>query len=106
MTIRVPHRLIFAGFALLALPGSALADWRDQISPRDIEKLAHLNDARQDALDQARHRGGRGDVRTIRAVFDPAPRAIPEQALSGIWRCRQIKLGGMTGYYVFDWFKC
>ena len=111
MTKRVPHKVIFAGLALLALSGSGLtnsawADWRDQVSPRDVEKLAHLNDAREDALDQARHRGGQGDVRAIGAVFDPAPRAIPEQALSGTWRCRQIKLGGMTGYYVFDWFKC
>jgi len=108
---RVPHRFIFAGLALLALssPGfinSAWADWRDQVSPQDVEKLAHLNDARKDALGQARHRGGQGDVRAIGAVFDPAPRAIPEQTLSGTWRCRQIKLGGMTGYYVFDWFKC
>ena len=111
MTIRAPHKLIFAGaaFLTLAAPGlidSAWADWRDQVSPQDVEKLAHLNDAREDALDQARHRGGRGDVRAIRAVFDPAPHAVPEQSLSGTWRCRQIKLGGMTGYYVFDWFKC
>ena len=111
MTIRVPHKLIFAGLtfvglALFALPAPARADWRDQVSPRDVERLAHLNDAREDALDQARHRGGHGDVRAIGAVFDPSPRAIPEQVLSGNWRCRQIKLGGMTGYYVFDWFKC
>ena len=111
MTIRAPHKLIFAGVALLALAApasinSAWADWRDQISPQDVEKLAHLNDAREDALDQARRRGGRGDVRAIHAVFDAAPRSIPERALAGTWRCRQIKLGGMTGYYVFDWFKC
>ena len=111
MTKRVPPRLIFASVALVALTGagfvnSAWADWRDQISPQDVEKLAHLNDAREDALSQARHRGGHGDVRAIRTVFDPAPHAVPEQNLSGTWRCRQIKLGGMTGYYVFDWFRC
>ena len=111
MTIRAPHKAIFAGIALFALSSLGLihpawADWRDQISPRDVERLAHLNDAREDALAQARHRGGQGDARALRAVFDPAPRSIPEQALAGTWRCRQIKLGGMTGYYVFDWFKC
>ena len=108
MTIRVPHKLIFAGLACagLVLSASARADWRDQVSPRDVERLAHLNDSREDALEQARHRGGHGDVRAIRALFDPAPRTVPEQVLAGTWRCRQIKLGGMTGYYVFDWFKC
>ncbi len=106
MTKRVPHKVIFAGLALLALTGVARADWRDQVSPQDVERLAHLNDAREDALDQARHRGGHGDARAIDGVFDPAPRSIPEQALAGAWHCRQIKLGGMTGYYVFDWFTC
>jgi hypothetical protein len=106
MTKRVPHKIVFAGLALLALWSPARADWRDQVSPQDVDRLAHLNDIREDALDQARHRGGHGDVRAIGAVFDPAPHAIPEQTLAGTWRCRQIKLGGMTGYYVFDWFKC
>ena len=106
MTKRVPHRVAFAGLAVLALTGVARADWRDQVSPQDVDRLAHLNDARENALEQARHRGGHGDVRAVGAVFDPAPRSVPEQALPGTWRCRQIKLGGMTGYYVFDWFKC
>ena len=106
MTIRVPHKLIFASFTLLALTGVAHADWRDQVSRLEVDRLAHLNDAREDALDQARHRGGQGDVRALRAVFDPVPRSVPENVLAGTWRCRQIKLGGMTGYYVFDWFKC
>lgn len=106
MTKRVPHKLTFAALALLALTGSAHADWRDQISPRDVDRLAHLNEARDDALAQARHRGGTGDARAIPQTLEPASRAVPEQALYGNWRCRQIKLGGATGYYVFSWFKC
>jgi len=106
MTTRAQHRVILAGIALLTLSASARADWRDQISPDDVDRLAHLNDAREDALDQARSRGGHGDARALRAVFDPAPHAVPERVLSGTWRCRQIKLGGTTGYYVFDWFRC
>ncbi len=106
MTKRVPRKLTFAALALLALMGSAHADWRDQISPRDVDRLAHLNEARDDALAQARHRGGTGDGRAIRESLEPTSRAVPEQALYGNWRCRQIKLGGATGYYVFSWFKC
>ena len=106
MTRRVPRKLIFAASALLALTGTAYADWRDQVSPSDIDRLAHLNDARDDALAQARQRGGKGDYRAIERILKPEAHAVPEQALYGNWHCRQIKLGGMSGYYVFDWFNC
>ena len=111
MTRRVPHKLTLAALTLLTLCStgfiaSAWADWRDQVSPRDVDRLAHLSEARNDALQQARQRGGFGDVRAIRETLQPASHAVPEQALTGNWRCRQIKLGGATGYYVFSWFSC
>jgi Domain of unknown function (DUF4893) len=111
MTRTVPRKTVFAALALLALTGtgfinSAWADWRDQVSPRDIDRLAHLNESRDDALAQAQTRGGSGDFRAIRQVLDPASRSVPEQSLYGNWRCRQIKLGGASGYYVFSWFNC
>jgi hypothetical protein len=106
MTRQVPPKLTFAALALLALTGTARADWHDQIAPRDVDRLAHLGDAREDALQQARQRGGAGDFRAIQQTLEPASRAVPEQALTGNWRCRQIKLGGASGYYVFSWFNC
>ncbi len=106
MTRRVPRKFTFAALALLALTGSAHADWHAQISPTDVDRLAHLNASRDDALAQARTRGGTGDFRAIRQTLEPGSRAVPERSLYGNWRCRQIKLGGMTGYYVFSWFNC
>ena len=106
MTTRVPRNVIFAGLSFLALSGPARADWRDQISPHDMDRLAHFDAARENAMAQARDRGGVGDASALHRVFDPEPRAVPAQVLAGTWRCRQIKLGGMTGYYVFDWFRC
>src|ERR1700744_3110714 len=111
MTKRVPHKLTVAALALLALTGaasinSAWADWRDQVSSQDVDRLAHLNDAREAALAEPRQRGGTGDFRAIRQTLAPESHAVPEQALYGSWRCRQIKLGGATGYYVFSWFNC
>jgi len=39
--------------------------------------------------------------------MQPEGRAIPARTLVGNWRCRQIKLGGMTSYMVYDqWFSC
>ena len=43
---------------------------------------------------------------TIHAVLDPAPQAIGEGALAGKWRCRTIKLGGLTPDVVYAWFNC
>ena len=43
---------------------------------------------------------------TIHAVLDPAPEAIGEGALAGRWRCRTIKLGGLTPDVVYSWFNC
>ena len=109
MTRTVPRKTVFAALALLALTGfinSAWADWHDQVAPNDVDRLAHLSDAREDALQQARRRGGSGDFRAIGQILEPASRSVPEQALYGNWRCRQIKLGGATGYYVFSWFNC
>jgi hypothetical protein len=106
MTKRVPYKSILAASALLALTGTAFADWRDQVSPRDIDRLAQLTDARDDALAQARQRGGKGDYNAIEKILRADAHAVSEQALYGNWRCRQVKLGGMSGYYVFDWFNC
>jgi hypothetical protein len=39
--------------------------------------------------------------------MEPEGRGIPQAALLGNWRCRQIKLGGMTSTMVYDqWFRC
>jgi hypothetical protein len=106
MTKTVLHRTVLTSIALLALTAPSLAGWRDQITDYDAGRLARLEAARSDAVEQARTRGGSGDVRAIRETFDAQPRAVPERALYGNWRCRQLKLGGMTGYAVFNWFPC
>jgi hypothetical protein len=107
MTKTAPHRLIFSLIALAVLTGPALAaDWHDQITNYDAGRLTNLEAARADAVQQAQTRGGSGDIRAIKETFDPEARGVPEQALYGAWRCRQMKLGGMTGYAVFSWFAC
>jgi hypothetical protein len=108
MTRPAPLKIVFAALALTGAGfiNSAWADWHDQIAPSDVDRLAHLSDAREDALQQARQRGGSGDFRAIQQTLQPASRSVPEQVLAGNWRCRQIKLGGASGYYVFSWFNC
>jgi hypothetical protein len=106
MTKTVLHRIVLGALALLALTRPGFAGWRDQITAYDAGRLARLEAARSDAMHQAETRGGSGDVRAIHETFAPEARGVPERALYGAWRCRQMKLGGMTGYAVFNWFSC
>jgi hypothetical protein len=105
MTRQVP-KFLFAALAFAALTGSAHAAWQDQVTPHDLDRLGHLSEARDYAVREAQSRSGTGDFRAIKETFEPAAHAVPENALLGSWRCRQMKLGGMSGYYVFSWFNC
>jgi hypothetical protein len=106
MTKTVPHKLILGLTAVLALTAPASAGWRDQITDYDAGRLTGLEYARADAVRQAETRGGTGDFRAIKETFEADAHGVPERALYGSWRCRQMKLGGMTGYAVFSWFPC
>ena len=106
MTKRAPHKLTIAALALVTMTGAARADWHDQITQFDVHRLDYLEQSRARALKEAERRGGTGDIRVVRGLFAPQTRSVPERVLPGTWRCRQVKLGGARGYYVFDWFKC
>ena len=85
----------------------SFAGWQEQASRADVARLAQLPQIRAAAVDDAQRGAGRGDARAIRAVMEPEGRAIPERALVGTWRCRQLKLGGMESYMVYSaWFSC
>jgi hypothetical protein len=99
-------KTIFAlALSLAATP--SFAAWQDQASRADLERLDHLPQIRAAALDQARGGRGQGDARVISNVMAPEGRAIPARALIGTWRCRQLKLGGISSYMVYSaWFNC
>ncbi len=104
MSIRkgIPTSLVAAFFlaAGFACPLAAHAGWQDRVSPADLDRLSHLSEIRDAALANAGH--GVAD-RVMRAEG----RTVPASALTGNWRCRQIKLGGMTQVMAYDrWFTC
>jgi len=91
----------------LAATPSFAAGWQEQASRADIARLAQLPQIRAAALQDAQRGAGRGDMRAIGGVMNPEGHAIPERALIGTWRCRQLKLGRMASYMVYDgWFSC
>lgn len=104
---KVVHKgsLLFAAGLMLA-SGSAFADWQGQISQSDLQRLAAMPAARTRALEEASHGAGQGDLRALQAVVGAPARGVPEAALYGTWRCRQMKLGGMADYMVYSWFTC
>jgi hypothetical protein len=93
--------------AALSIPSSAFAAWQDVAAPADIARLRQLPQIRAAAIEDAQHGEGRGDWRAIPRVLQPQGRAVPASVLVGDWRCRQMKLGRMSSYMVYDqWFSC
>jgi len=101
------HKLLLA-VALLAAAPAAAQNWRDVAHPNDIDRLAQLPQIRAAAIADAQNtNSGRGNVDALARVMDAQGRSIPAAALMGNWRCRQMKLGRMTSYMVYDgWFAC
>ena len=95
---------LLAGFVF---PLAAYAQWQDRISPADLDRLSHLSEIREAALADAGRGPGRGDANAIDPVMRAEGRTVPANALTGNWRCRQIKLGRMSAFMVYDrWFTC
>ena len=81
----------------------AHAGWQDQASAGDVKRLAALEESKARGLSEAQ---SGPDAALIRAVLDAAPVSASENVLAGNWRCRTIRLGGMTPDVVYSWFKC
>ena len=97
-----PKGLLFDA-ALLTLSTAAQAGWQEDATPFDVNRISKLDESRAKGLTEAQ---AGSDMGTIHAVLDPAPQAIGEGALAGNWRCRTIKLGGITPDVVYSWFNC
>jgi len=89
----------FGLFALLITP--AFAGWQDMATGPDQQRLARLEEARARGISEAR--SGR-DMAAIEGVLRPSAQGGGN--FSGTWRCRQMKLGGVTPSIVYSWFKC
>ncbi|HEX4159794.1 MAG TPA: DUF4893 domain-containing protein [Rhizomicrobium sp.] len=87
----------------LSMGSAAWGGWQDQASRFDANRLAKLDEARAKGLSEAQ--AGR-DIGLIRAVLDTEARPASAGALEGDWRCRTLKLGGMSPDIVYSWFRC
>ena len=106
MGVRIHDVFLAAALTLAASP--AFANWQQQASPSDIDRLVQLPQIRDRAIAEAQSgTGGRGDWRALARVMNAEGRSVPARAMLGNWRCRQMKLGRMAPYMVYDqWFNC
>lgn len=83
---------------MLGLPVAAHAGWRDVASSFDQKRLARLSESRSQGLAES------GGIDEVRAAMDLP--AVSGGSLTGAWRCRTLKLGGMTQSMVYVWHHC
>lgn len=81
--------------AAILVPAAAQAGWQDQATAYDQSRLARLDEARSQAMAEA---GGAAQE----ALNAPATGG----SITGNWRCRTVKLGGMTQSMTYSWFRC
>jgi Domain of unknown function (DUF4893) len=89
--------------AMLLTTTAAYASWRDHASSFDEQRLGKLDESRAKALDEASRGAPASDLAVIHSLLDaPAVSGSPV----GNWRCRTIKLGGITPDVIYTWFNC
>ncbi len=97
------HAPIVAALCLMLGTTAAQAGWQDRASPYDAQRLSRLDEARAKAMQEA---SAGSDMGIIAPVMN-AQGAMPSGSdLVGSWRCRTIKLGGITPSVVYSWFSC
>jgi len=94
-----------AALSLLFLASAASAGWRDEASARDIERLSHLSASRAQGMQEAAA-GNPADFAAIQSILQSGAAPASPSALKGTWRCRSMKLGGVSPEIVYSWFRC
>ena len=79
----------------LLMPAAAEAGWQERATSFDQGRLARLDEAREKGLSES---GG--------VASDVLNAPVTGGSVAGDWRCRTIKLGGMTPSRVYSWFRC
>jgi hypothetical protein len=85
---------------------AANAGWQDQASNFDAQRLSRLDESRTKGLSEASRGASAADLAAIRSVLDVPAVDASASAITGVWRCRTIKLGGITPDVVYGWFRC
>jgi len=100
------HSKIAAALTFALIATAANAGWRDEASQFDAQRLSRLEEARAKGLDEASRGASPSDLAAIDSVIHAQATTASPSALTGTWRCRTIKLGGLTPDVIYSWFRC
>lgn len=106
-TLALMRMLLTALFLLL----SPLPSWADGeidriITPFDNTRIERFDQTFKAALAEARKGGAPEDVAVLNEALKGSPLEIATYDMSGNWKCRVIKLGGVLPLTVYPNFKC
>lgn len=96
-------RLFLASLWAALLSGAAFAEG---IRPQEQARLDRFERIAGTALLEAFSGGDAGDVAALTTALSGTPQVAFDPSLQGEWRCRTMKLGGLTRLTVYTNFKC
>jgi hypothetical protein len=90
---------------MMAAPAVADGGVQKLMTAADKTRLGKYAETRKSALEEARA-GDAVEFAALDALLRKPLLSTPDFDLGGEWRCRTIKMGGISPLVVYDWFKC
>ncbi|TIW72964.1 MAG: DUF4893 domain-containing protein, partial [Mesorhizobium sp.] len=100
-------RLLFAALGLIALtlPAHVNGEVQKLITAADKARLDRYGETRKAALEEAKA-GDPAEVKQLDGLLAKPLVAFSDKDLTGNWKCRTIKAGGLSPLIIYGWFKC
>lgn len=100
-------RPLLAAIGLLCCTLPTLADGQVQklITPADKVRLDQYGETRKAALAEAKA-GNPAEVKQLDDLLAKPLVSFSDKDLTGNWKCRTIKAGGLSPLVIYGWFKC
>ncbi|MDX8434884.1 DUF4893 domain-containing protein [Mesorhizobium abyssinicae] len=89
----------------LVAPAHADGEVQKLITAADKARLDKYGETRKAALEEAKA-GDPAEVKQLDALLAKPLVAFSHQDLTGTWKCRTIKAGGLSPLVIYGWFKC
>jgi hypothetical protein len=102
-------RTAFLALLLLsagASPSLADGEFEKLITQADRQRMDKYAETRATAMAEARAGGEAKDLKVLSDLEVKAPQSFSGFDMTGNWKCRTIKVGGLLPLIVYDWFKC
>lgn len=87
------------------LPAHADGEVQKLITAADKARLDKYGDTRKAALDEAKA-GDPAEVKQLDELLARPLVAFSDKDLTGNWKCRTVKVGGLSPLVIYGWFKC